>query len=48
MLFVYCLHFLQYGQTPLYAAAEGGHLAVVEFLLENGAQLDAGGPVRQL
>ena len=31
----------QYGNTPLICAAFNGHLAVVEYLLENGANLEA-------
>ncbi len=31
----------QDGETPLYAASEQGHLKIVEFLVELGANVDA-------
>ena len=37
----YVLVCLQYSQTPLHIASEGGHTETVRLLLERGAEVDA-------
>ena len=36
-----CVIILQYGRTPLYCAAECGHLQIIELLLSKGAEIDS-------
>ena len=37
---LYEMFVLQDGRRPLHGAAAGGHLAVVEFLVQSGAAVD--------